>query len=157
VTGRKSLFLAAHAGAILGWTIPEARIFLRDLTEHATRPEFVYSHEWRPYDLVMWDNRQTIHRARRFNRNEVRDAAHHPRRRRAVDRIAHVTDLELTDPSGGAVVEAAEKPGIFISYARSDRSAPSSWWPASSSLVSDRFWIATTSPPPKPGRRGSAR
>jgi len=73
VTGRKSLFLAAHAGAILGWTIPEARMFLRDLTEHATRPEFVYSHEWRPYDLVMWDNRQTMHRARRFDRNEVRD------------------------------------------------------------------------------------
>jgi len=73
VTGRKSLFLAAHAGAIVGWTIPEARMFLRDLTEHATRPEFVYSHEWRPYDLVMWDNRQTMHRARRFDRNEVRD------------------------------------------------------------------------------------
>jgi len=73
VTGRKSLFLAAHAGAIVGWTIPEARMFLRDLTEHATRPDFVYSHEWRPYDLVMWDNRQTMHRARRFDRHEVRD------------------------------------------------------------------------------------
>ena len=73
VTGRKSLFLAAHAGAILGWTIPEARMFLRDLTEHATQPEFVYSHEWRPHDLVMWDNRTTMHRARRFDRNEVRD------------------------------------------------------------------------------------
>jgi alpha-ketoglutarate-dependent 2,4-dichlorophenoxyacetate dioxygenase len=73
VTGRKSLFLAAHAGAILGWTTPEARMFLRDLTERATRPELVYSHEWRPHDLVMWDNRQTMHRARRFDRNEVRD------------------------------------------------------------------------------------
>jgi alpha-ketoglutarate-dependent 2,4-dichlorophenoxyacetate dioxygenase len=73
VTARKSLFLAAHAGAIVGWTIPEARMFLRDLTEHATQREFVYSHTWRPYDLVMWDNRQTMHRARRFDRNEVRD------------------------------------------------------------------------------------
>jgi alpha-ketoglutarate-dependent 2,4-dichlorophenoxyacetate dioxygenase len=73
VTGRKSLFLAAHAGAIVGWTIPEARMFLRDLTEHATQREFVYSHAWRPYDLVMWDNRQTMHRARRFDRDEVRD------------------------------------------------------------------------------------
>jgi len=73
VTGRKSLFLAAHAGAIVGWTIPEARMFLRDLTEHATQREFVYSHAWRPYDLVMWDDRQTMHRARRFDRNEVRD------------------------------------------------------------------------------------
>ena len=73
VTGRKSLFLAAHAGAILGWPIPEARMFLRDLSEHATRPEFVYSHAWRPYDLVMWDNRTTMHRARRFDHREVRD------------------------------------------------------------------------------------
>ena len=44
-----------------------------DLTEHATQREFVYSHAWRPYDLVMWDNRATMHRARRFDRNEVRD------------------------------------------------------------------------------------
>ena len=73
VTGRRSLFLSAHAGAIEGWTIPEARMFLRDLTEFATQPRFVYSHEWRPFDLVVWDNRQTMHRARRFDRNEVRD------------------------------------------------------------------------------------
>jgi alpha-ketoglutarate-dependent 2,4-dichlorophenoxyacetate dioxygenase len=72
-SGRKSLFLAAHAGAIIGWTIPEARMFLRDLTEHATRREFVYSHQWRQYDLVVWDNRSTMHRARRFDPNEVRD------------------------------------------------------------------------------------
>ena len=73
MTGRKSLFLASHAGAIVGWTLPEARMFLRDLTEHATQREFVYSHSWGPYDLVMWDNRSTMHRARRFDRNEVRD------------------------------------------------------------------------------------
>ncbi|HEV2185658.1 MAG TPA: TauD/TfdA family dioxygenase [Stellaceae bacterium] len=74
VTGRKSLFLASHAGAIEGWTIPEAQMFLRDLIEHATQREFVYSHQWRLHDLVMWDNRQTMHRARRFDdRNEVRD------------------------------------------------------------------------------------
>ena len=73
VTGRRSLFLSSHAGTIVGWTIPEARMFLRDLTEFATQREFVYSHAWRPYDLVMWDNRQTMHRGRRFDRNEVRD------------------------------------------------------------------------------------
>jgi len=73
VTGRKSLFLAAHAGAIVGWTIPEARIFLRDLMEHATQREFVYAHAWQRWDLVMWDNRSTMHRARRFDRSEVRD------------------------------------------------------------------------------------
>ena len=73
VTRRQSLFLSAHAGAIERQTIPEARMFLRDLTEFATQPRFVYSHEWRPFDLVVWDNRQTMHRARRFDRNEVRD------------------------------------------------------------------------------------
>ena len=72
-TGRKSLFLSAHAGAIVGWTVPEARAYLRELTEHATQREFVYSHQWRQYDLVMWDNRATMHRAKRFDRNEVRD------------------------------------------------------------------------------------
>jgi alpha-ketoglutarate-dependent 2,4-dichlorophenoxyacetate dioxygenase len=72
-TGRKSLFLSAHAGAIAGWTVPEARVFLRDLTEHATQPQFVYRHRWRVGDLVMWDNRTTMHRARRFDRNRIRD------------------------------------------------------------------------------------
>jgi alpha-ketoglutarate-dependent 2,4-dichlorophenoxyacetate dioxygenase len=74
VTGRKSLFLASHAGGIVGWPVPEARMFLRDLTEHATQREFVYSHQWRPFDLVMWDNRTTMHRARRFDPREIRDA-----------------------------------------------------------------------------------
>jgi alpha-ketoglutarate-dependent 2,4-dichlorophenoxyacetate dioxygenase len=73
VTGRKSLFLASHAGAILGWPVPEARAFLRDLTEHATQRRFVYAHVWRQWDLVMWDNRATMHRARPFNNAEVRD------------------------------------------------------------------------------------
>jgi alpha-ketoglutarate-dependent 2,4-dichlorophenoxyacetate dioxygenase len=48
-------------------------MFLRDLTEHATQPEFVYSHAWKLHDLVMWDNRTTMHRARRFDHREVRD------------------------------------------------------------------------------------
>ncbi len=73
VTGRKSLFLSSHAGAILGWTIPEARVFLRDLTEFATQERFVYAHVWRVNDLVVWDNRTTMHRARRFDRSEIRD------------------------------------------------------------------------------------
>jgi alpha-ketoglutarate-dependent 2,4-dichlorophenoxyacetate dioxygenase len=73
VTGRKSLFLSSHAGTILGWTIPEARMFLRDLTEFATQARFVYAHAWRVGDLVIWDNRTTMHRARRFDKNEVRD------------------------------------------------------------------------------------
>lgn len=73
VTGRTSLYLASHAGAIIGWPVPEARAFLRDLVEHATQREFVHKHEWRIGDLVMWDNRQTMHRARPFPAEEPRD------------------------------------------------------------------------------------
>ncbi len=72
-TGRKSLYLSSHAGSIVGWPVPEARAFLRDLNEHATQPRFVYVHRWQPFDLVMWDNRQTMHRVRRFDANQVRD------------------------------------------------------------------------------------
>ena len=73
VTGRKSLYLSSHAGAILGQTMPEARIILRDLTEHATQPKFVYVHKWRLHDLVIWDNRQTMHRVRRYDQSHPRD------------------------------------------------------------------------------------
>jgi alpha-ketoglutarate-dependent 2,4-dichlorophenoxyacetate dioxygenase len=73
VTGRKSLFLASHAGAIIGMPTAEARILLRDLTEHATQPRFVYVHKWKPFDLVMWDNRQTMHRGRRYDETQPRD------------------------------------------------------------------------------------
>jgi alpha-ketoglutarate-dependent 2,4-dichlorophenoxyacetate dioxygenase len=72
-TGRKSLYLSSHAGSIVGWPVSEARAFLRDLNEEATRPENVYVHKWRRFDLVMWDNRQTMHRVRRFDETEVRD------------------------------------------------------------------------------------
>jgi alpha-ketoglutarate-dependent 2,4-dichlorophenoxyacetate dioxygenase len=73
VTGRKSLYLSSHAGGIIGVPMPEARILLRDLTEHATQPKFVYVHRWRPWDLVMWDNRQMMHRARRYDESQPRD------------------------------------------------------------------------------------
>jgi alpha-ketoglutarate-dependent 2,4-dichlorophenoxyacetate dioxygenase len=74
VTGRKSLYLSAHIGTIAGWPVPEARAFIRDLTEHATQPEFTHAHQWRVNDLVMWDNRTTMHRARRYrDLQEVRD------------------------------------------------------------------------------------
>ena len=72
-TGRRSLFLSAHAGTILGMAIPEARILLCDLTEHATQPKFVYVHKWRLHDLVMWDNRRTMHRVRRYDERQPRD------------------------------------------------------------------------------------
>jgi alpha-ketoglutarate-dependent 2,4-dichlorophenoxyacetate dioxygenase len=66
-TGRKSLYLSSHAGRIIGWQVPEAQMLLRELTEHATQREFVYAHTWHVGDLVMWDNRVTMHRARRFD------------------------------------------------------------------------------------------
>ncbi|HEY2593698.1 MAG TPA: TauD/TfdA family dioxygenase [Chloroflexota bacterium] len=72
-TGRKSLFLASHAGQIVGWPTAEAMGFLKDLTEHATQRQFVYAHKWRVGDLVMWDNRRTMHRGRPFPSDEPRD------------------------------------------------------------------------------------
>jgi alpha-ketoglutarate-dependent 2,4-dichlorophenoxyacetate dioxygenase len=73
VTGRKSLYLASHAGGILGMPMPEARMLLRDLNEHATQPKFVYVHKWTLHDLVIWDNRQTMHRVRRYDDSQPRD------------------------------------------------------------------------------------
>jgi len=72
-TGRKSLYLASHAGTIIDWPVPEARAFLRDLIEHATQRKFVYAHAWKPFDLVIWDNQATMHRGRPFDPTEVRD------------------------------------------------------------------------------------
>lgn len=72
-TGRKSLYLASHAGTIVGWPVQEALTFLKDLIEHATQPKFVYQHHWDLGDTVMWDNRQTMHRVRRFPADEARD------------------------------------------------------------------------------------
>jgi len=66
-SGRKSLFLSSHIGTIVGWPQPEAMAFIRDLMEHATQAQFVYVHQWTQYDLVIWDNRATMHRVRRFD------------------------------------------------------------------------------------------
>jgi len=72
-TRRKSLYLASHIGTIIGWPVPEARALIRDLIEHATKPQFVYAHKWRAFDLVMWDNRCTMHRVRRYDNAQPRD------------------------------------------------------------------------------------
>lgn len=72
-TGHRSLYLSSHAGSIVGWPVPEARAFLRELNEHATQPQFIYVHRWQPFDLLMWDNRQIMHRVRRFDADQVRD------------------------------------------------------------------------------------
>ena len=73
-SGRRSLYLASHQSRIIDWPIPEGRLLLRDLMEHATQRENVYRHEWRVGDLVIWDNRATMHRVRRYDDlNMVRD------------------------------------------------------------------------------------
>jgi alpha-ketoglutarate-dependent 2,4-dichlorophenoxyacetate dioxygenase len=66
-TGRKSLYLASHASRIEGWPLPEGRLLLRELTEHATERRFVYRHAWRVGDLVIWDNLATMHRGVAFD------------------------------------------------------------------------------------------
>ncbi len=66
-TRRRSLYLAAHASHIVDWPVPEGRILLMELTEHATQAQFVYRHEWRTGDFVIWDNRATMHRARAYD------------------------------------------------------------------------------------------
>ena len=86
-SGRRSLYLASHAAEIIGWPLPEGRLLLRDLIEHATRAPFTYSHIWRPHDFVIWDNRATMHRGRPF------DDKHHRREMR------RTTTLDLPLPA----------------------------------------------------------
>jgi alpha-ketoglutarate-dependent 2,4-dichlorophenoxyacetate dioxygenase len=76
-SGRRSLYLASHASRIIDWPLPEGRLLLRDLIEHATQSQFVYRHIWQPGDLVIWDNRATMHRGRPFD-----DARHRRELRR---------------------------------------------------------------------------
>jgi len=85
--GRRSLYLASHASSIIDWPLPEARLLLRDLTEHATQPQFVDRHSWRVGDLVIWDNRATMHRAQPFD-----DTTHRRELRR-------VTTLDVDEPA----------------------------------------------------------
>ena len=82
-SNRRSLYVASHASCIVDWPVPEGRLLLRDLIEHATQREFVYRHTWQVGDLVIWDNRATMHRATPFD-----DATHRRELRR-------VTTLDL--------------------------------------------------------------
>jgi len=72
-TGRRHLFCGVHARAIEGMTVPEGRMILMDLLEHATQPRFVYRHHWEVGDTLIWDNRQTLHRGRHYDLDEVRE------------------------------------------------------------------------------------
>jgi alpha-ketoglutarate-dependent 2,4-dichlorophenoxyacetate dioxygenase len=86
-SGRRSLYVASHASRIIDWPVPEGRLLLRDLMEHATQPEFVYRHSWRAGDLVIWDNRATMHRGRPF------DDTKFPRE------LRRVTTLDIEQPA----------------------------------------------------------
>ena len=62
-TGRKALYIASHASHVVGWPQEKGRALLDELLAHATQPQFVYRHRWRAEDLILWDNRCTMHRA----------------------------------------------------------------------------------------------
>jgi alpha-ketoglutarate-dependent 2,4-dichlorophenoxyacetate dioxygenase len=70
---RRTLYLSAHASHIVGWPVADGRLLLLDLNAHATRDRFVYRHEWRIGDLVIWDNRCTMHRGRPHDETKPRD------------------------------------------------------------------------------------
>jgi alpha-ketoglutarate-dependent 2,4-dichlorophenoxyacetate dioxygenase len=72
-SGRKLLYIGAHARRVIGLALPAGRVLLRDLQEHATQPSFVYRHAWQPGDLVLWDNRAVMHRGCRYDFSHVRD------------------------------------------------------------------------------------
>ncbi|MBV7484836.1 TauD/TfdA family dioxygenase [Bordetella sp. BOR01] len=82
--GRHLLFIGAHASHVLELTVAEGRLLLMDLLEHATQPRFVYRHTWQPADLVMWDNRSTLHRGRPFDLSARREL----RRTTTLDAVA---------------------------------------------------------------------
>jgi alpha-ketoglutarate-dependent 2,4-dichlorophenoxyacetate dioxygenase len=72
-SGRKTLYLSAHGSHVVGWPVAEGRLLLQDLNAHATQREFVYSHKWAKGDLVIWDNRCTMHRGRPHDETQPRD------------------------------------------------------------------------------------
>jgi alpha-ketoglutarate-dependent 2,4-dichlorophenoxyacetate dioxygenase len=70
---RKTLYLSAHASHVVGWPVADGRLLLWDLTAHATQPQFIYSHTWCVGDLMIWDNRTTMHRGRPHDESQPRD------------------------------------------------------------------------------------
>ncbi|WP_233838661.1 TauD/TfdA dioxygenase family protein [Paraburkholderia sp. ZP32-5] len=96
ISGRKSLYLSGHASHVVGWPVPEGLDLLRELTEFATQPQFVYTHQWSVRDLVMWDNRSLMHRARRhYPDTDVRE----------MHRASTIDDLSWSRPKRSETVE----------------------------------------------------
>ena len=71
-SGRKTLYLASHIGRILDRPVAEGRLLVRDLIEHATQPQYIYTHHWRIGDTLIWDNRCTMHRAMPFDESRFK-------------------------------------------------------------------------------------
>jgi alpha-ketoglutarate-dependent 2,4-dichlorophenoxyacetate dioxygenase len=76
VSGRKALYLASHASHVIGWPNDKGRALLDELVAFSTRPEFIHEHEWREGDLIIWDNRGTMHRALPYDEMNQRRVLH---------------------------------------------------------------------------------
>jgi alpha-ketoglutarate-dependent 2,4-dichlorophenoxyacetate dioxygenase len=76
VNGRKNFYVGSHAQEVIGMSPQEGRALLDELTALCTQPQFVYSHVWRVHDLVMWDNRCTLHRATTFDKTKYQRKMH---------------------------------------------------------------------------------
>jgi alpha-ketoglutarate-dependent 2,4-dichlorophenoxyacetate dioxygenase len=75
-SGRKALYLASHASHVVGWPVPDGRMLIRELIEHATQPQFVHTHRWAVGDLIIWDDRCTMHRGRPYDDTRHRRDMH---------------------------------------------------------------------------------
>jgi len=88
-SGRTSLYLASHASHIVGWPVEEGRVLIEELIAFATQRQFVYRHHWTLGDLVMWDNRCTMHRGRPYD-----DTQRRVLHRTTVSDVANTLDQE---------------------------------------------------------------
>ena len=75
-SGRKTLYLASHASHVVGWPVEQGRKLIEELVAFATQPQFVYRHRWTVGDLVMWDDRCTMHRGRPYDDTRYRRDMH---------------------------------------------------------------------------------
>jgi len=108
-SGRTSLYLASHASHILGW--PEARgaALIDELIEFATEPRFVYSHRWRKHDLLLWDNRCTMHRGRSWDAGRHRRIMHNTKAMDAGNTV-HLAERERASVPPGVGRAAGQGP-----------------------------------------------
>jgi alpha-ketoglutarate-dependent 2,4-dichlorophenoxyacetate dioxygenase len=95
-SGRKSLYIASHASHIIDWPVPDGRLLLLDLRDHAVQKEFRYTHSWTAGDLVIWDNRCTMHRGLPYEDTKYRRE------------LRRVTTVDVPRPVQTAIPVAAQ-------------------------------------------------